>query len=90
MRPPTLAATALPSTTLWGSTRDFAFSVVRDRDGTAWCGLCLAESCKHTALVASAIADGTAPAPVRRKASGGRRAGAGRPAQHSAGIQKRG
>ena len=55
------------------------FSVLRDPSGPTWCYECAAESCKHTEAVASAVASGTAPAPVRRKASGGKRADAGRP-----------
>ena len=55
------------------------YTILHDPDGTTWCAEDAVPTDRHTAAVASAIAAGTAPAPVRRKASGGRRAGAGRP-----------
>ncbi len=85
--PYTLAATALPGATLWGDTTD-KLSVLQDGN-YLWCAECCREywlgdarqpaPCKHTAAVASALRRGTAPAPVRRKRSGGARPGAGRP-----------
>lgn len=68
------------------------YTILHDPDGSTWCAEDAAEQCRHTAAVVSAIAAGTAPAPVpvRRKASGGRRTGAGRLAKRTAKIQNEG
>lgn len=51
-------------------------AVLCDPNGRAWCSACATEACDHTAAVLTAGAE----VPVRRrKLSGGRRAGAGRP-----------